>query len=80
MIAPTLKQANNDAYEEAVVTRKNGRALTALRWPALPAPLDVEAAEEFHGGDPRTRSALGSARWFDGLCCWVVAHGRQRVA
>jgi hypothetical protein len=68
------------AYGEAVVTRKNGRALTAPRRPTLPAPLDVEAAEEFHGGDARTRRALSIARWFDVLCTAWDAVEEQRLA
>jgi hypothetical protein len=68
------------AYEEAVATRENGRALTAPRWPALPAPLDSEAAEEFHGGDARTRRALGIARWLAGLCTAWDAVEEQRLA
>src|SRR3954447_7077667 len=67
------------AYEHAVATRKNGRSLTAPRWPSLPAPLDVETAEEL-GGDPRTSRALGIARWIDRLCTAWDAIEEQRLA
>jgi hypothetical protein len=67
------------AYEHAATTRKNGRSLTAPRWPSLPDPLDVETAEA-PGGDPRTSRALGIARWIDGLCSVWDAIEEQRLA
>jgi hypothetical protein len=67
------------ACEHAVATRKNGRSLTAPRWPSLPDPLDVETAAEA-GGDPRTSRALGIARWIDRLCNAWDAIEEQRLA
>lgn len=66
------------AYEHAVANRKNGRSLTAPRWPSLPEPLDVETAAEA-GGDPRTSRALGIARWIDRLCTAWDAIEEQRL-
>lgn len=66
-------------YEHAVATRKNGRSLTAPRWPSLPEPLDVETAVEA-GGDPRTSRALGVARWVDRMCTAWDAIEEQRLA
>jgi hypothetical protein len=67
------------AYEHAVAIRKNGRSLTAPRWPFLPEPLEVETAVEA-GGDPRTSRALGIARWIDRLCTAWDAIEEQRLA
>lgn len=67
------------AYEQTTQTRKNRRALTEPRWPALPDPLDVETAQAV-SGDPRTCRALGISRWFEGLCiAWEAVEG-QRLA
>ncbi|TQN44075.1 hypothetical protein FHU33_3557 [Blastococcus colisei] len=52
------------AYEEAATSKKN---LTPPRWPTLPEPLDIEAAEAT-AGDPRTARVLGIARWLNDLC------------
>jgi hypothetical protein len=67
------------AYEHAVATRKNGRALTPPRWPALPGPLDVETAETV-AGDPRAARALALARWFNDLCVAWDAVEEQRLS
>lgn len=67
------------AYEQAVMTRKNGRSLIAPDWPALPKSLDVETAET-SAGDPRTCHALGIARWLNHLCVTWDAVEEQRLA
>jgi hypothetical protein len=67
------------AFASAVAARKNGRSLTAPRWPALPDPLDLETAEDA-GGEPRTRRALGIARWFERLCTAWDGVEDQRLA
>jgi hypothetical protein len=67
------------AYEHAAAPRKNGRSLTAPRWPSLPEPLNAEAAAEA-GGDPPTSRALGIARWIDRLCTAWDAIEEQRLA
>ena len=67
------------AFTDAVAARKNGRSLTAPRWPALPDPLDLETAED-PGGEPRTRRALGIARWFERLCTAWDGIEDQRLA
>lgn len=67
------------AYEQAVMTRKNGRSLIAPDWPTLPARLDVETAET-SAGDPRTCRALAIARWLNHLCVVWDAIEEQRLA
>jgi hypothetical protein len=67
------------AYEHAASTRKNGRALVAPSWPALPEPLDVESAAAPAGSEDAAR-ALGIARWFNKLCdTWDLLE-EQRLA
>lgn len=67
------------AYEQAAATRRNGRALTVPRWPALPKPLNIETANA-PAGDPRACRALAIARWFDHLCAVWEAVEEQRLA
>jgi hypothetical protein len=67
------------AFADAATTRKNGRALTAPRWPAVPDPLDLETVADA-GGEPRTRRALGIARWFERLCTAWDTIEEQRLA
>ncbi|MEK6442154.1 hypothetical protein [Pseudonocardia sp. T1-2H] len=74
-----IRDELQSAYEHAVATRKNGRALTPLRWPAMPGPLDVETAET-SVGDPRAARALALARWFNDLCVAWEAVEEQRLS
>lgn len=74
-----LRDELQSAYEQAVSTRRSGRALTAPQWPTMPELLDVETAKAL-AGDTRTGRALAIALWFDDLCAvWDVIE-EQRLA